>query len=163
MTLMGFVDAATTYVSEPSSETWAPLRGFILAASTYDPLIDFSRWQQPRDVENLAVLAEISALMPGAFLNPTAHRLLARAYEADGDMASAARERTLADLGIATILRSGTGERRSPWEVLRVADEYDALGAIGCQPIRQVLRHTDGRDSDEFTFDDGSHVWFMLP
>lgn len=100
--------------------------------------------------------------MPGAFLNPGAHTMLASAYEELNDDASARREQTLARLGVATILHSGDGTNQRPWEVLRVADEYDTLTALGRTRIEQRLHEVDGGRVDELVLDDGTRAWFVL-
>ncbi|MCW4601656.1 DUF4919 domain-containing protein [Janibacter hoylei] len=100
--------------------------------------------------------------MPGAALNPLAHRLLAAAHEALGDDDAARREATLHTLSVSSVLATGDGTQERPWSVLRVADEYDVMRAKGVTPVVQATRTVDGRVVDVHEVVDGPDVWFVL-
>ena len=100
--------------------------------------------------------------MPGLFLSPQAHGLLARAHQALGQESDAERERKLSLLALHEIEDSGTGTVDSPLEVLRVQDEYDHLQATRRRSTAQRLHRTDQGEVDVHTLEDGTELWFRL-
>lgn len=97
--------------------------------------------------------------MPGWFLSPAAHNLLALAHRGTGNEDAAAGERALSGLGLRIILDSGTGSRLQPWTVLRVSDEYD-LAMLNQK--RVAGQSTPDGTHDSLVCSDGTTYWFRL-
>ena len=106
------------------------------------------------------VVTLVRGLMPGAFLSPSAHTILAAAYDGLGDRDRARREQLVAEEALAGLLRSGDGTAERPWRVRRVSDEYDVLRAQGRRSIEQRLVTRDGTPLDHHRCADGSEAWF---
>ncbi len=160
---MAFKDVAADYIEDPTPARLAALRAEIVASPSYTPtprfLLEARRsaaagrhW----DVVNL-----VGQWMPGAFLSPSAHSLLAEALEAVGDDEEAARERFLTRLAIQTLIRTGDGSPECPWIVLRVDDEYDLLRWTRRRPVSQRLVITADGPRDVIRHDLGES-WFAV-
>lgn len=104
---------------------------------------------------------ELSALMPGALLSPSAHGALALALDRAGRPDEARRHRSLRHACLAAVLASGSGTRDEPWRVLRVSDEYDVLRHLGRRPRGQQLVETGATLLDRVEHDRGE-VWFEV-
>lgn len=133
-------------------------------APDLDPLLDLET--SGRRLLAAGAHADLLALvrdrMPGAFLSPSAHALLAAAHAGLGEEREARRERRTARLALEAILATGDGSAARPWRVLRVADEYAVLRARGRRSRTQRLVVRDGRPHDVHACDDGSTAWFDL-
>lgn len=158
---MEFPDIMESFLLDPTPETRRPLRAAILGDRTFDPRIAL-REQLGEAPSPQAVLGAIGARMPGLFLSPQAHGLLARAHQALGQESDAERERKLSLLALHEIEDSGTGTVDSPLEVLRVQDEYDHLQATRRRSTAQRLHRTDQGEVDVHTLEDGTELWFRL-
>lgn len=123
-------------------------------AATAVPLLEAGGYAEARD--------ELLSWMPGMFLSPSTHSLLARAYTGLGDAEAAQREESFAVLSMRSILGSGQGSRLQPWSVLRINDEYDVLAAYRRKVISQATVADDGQVLDQLETEDGRHWWFAL-
>ena len=76
---MGFVEVMKSFVLSPSEETLAPLQAEIMAAANYDPLVRFESVVSPLvdSGDHQGVVDAVWRMLPGAFLSPTAHAMLA--------------------------------------------------------------------------------------
>ncbi len=106
------------------------------------------------------VVAIITSMMPGSFLSPVAHGLLAEAHTALGDGPAADHERALTKLAFKSILDSGDGSEGRPWKVLRISDEYDVLRLLGRSSTQQELVERGGRRFDRHVHADASESCF---
>src|SRR5699024_7793010 len=68
----------------------------------------------------------------------------------------------LAVLAFDSIRAGRDGSEQSPFEVLRVADEYDVLSSSGLRSTGQELRPTDYGEADVHTLAGGGELWFRL-
>jgi hypothetical protein len=103
----------------------------------------------------------LEALLPGAFLNPGIHLLLAEAHRQLGDTSAVEREATVYQAALSAILGTGDGTETSPLSVLMIADEYDVLTALGKTSQQQSLKDIDGRRLDKHLCTDGTLLWFV--
>lgn len=160
---MAFKDAAADYIEDPTAARLAALREEILASRSYTPTPRFPLEARRLAVEgrHWEVINLVGEWMPGAFLSPSAHTLLADALDAVGDHEEAGRERFLTRLAVQTILRSGDGSSGHPFVVLRVDDEYDLLRWTRRTPISQRLAITQEEPRDVITHDRGES-WFSV-
>ena len=99
---MEFPDIMEAFLLDPSPETRHPLRAAILSDRTFDPRVALRELLGEAPTPQ-AVLDSIGARMPGLFLSPQAHGLLARAHEALGEESDAERERKLSLLALREI------------------------------------------------------------
>lgn len=159
---MAFKDVAADYIEDPTPARLAALREAIVASPSYTPTPRF-----PLEARRLAaagrhreVVNLVGQWMPGAFLSPSAHSLLAESLDALGDP-EARRERFLTRLSVQTLLRSGDGSPEHPWVVLRVDDEYDLLRWTRRRPIAQRLAITAQGPRDVIEHDRGED-WFAM-
>lgn len=161
---MEFDTAARSYLTGPSAETLRDLQAVITAHPTFAPYAEF----REQAVEHLeagrarVVLDELEASMPGLFLSPSAHSLLARAHRALNDDEGAERELSLAQVALRTILDSGTGSQAAPWKVLRLSDEYDVLELTERRSVTQSAVQVGDSFLDVHTCDDGSTASFLV-
>ncbi len=158
---MEFPDIMEAFLLDPSPETRHPLRAAILSDRTFDPRVALRELLGEAPTPQ-AVLDSIGARMPGLFLSPQAHGLLARAHEALGEEPDAERERKLSLLALREIGDSGAGTADSPLEVLRLEDEYDHLRAGRRRSTAQRLHRTDEGAFDVHTLEDGTELWYRL-
>ncbi|GAB3198541.1 hypothetical protein GCM10027062_12950 [Nocardioides hungaricus] len=140
----------------------ARLREAVRSARNYAPDLDVERDVHPLLARgaHAEVVALVSGLMPGAYLSPSAHTILAAAHEALGAADLARREQRVARMALASILDSGDGTAERPWRVLRVSDEYDVLRSQGRRSVEQRFLTRDGIDLDRHRCADGSEAWF---
>ncbi|HRC17696.1 MAG TPA: DUF4919 domain-containing protein [Phycicoccus elongatus] len=149
------------YLADPDPRTLRKLREHVRAAPSFDryAVIPTPSQRITAD-EALQVVTDIVDRMPGWFLSPRAHAGLAAAYAELGDNERAEQESVLTRLAVSSVLSSGAGTAEQPWIVLRVADEYDVLAALGCSSTRQELVTLEGRTLDRHSCDDGQERWF---
>ncbi len=140
------------------------LRRAVVEAPTFDPDLDVITELGPlmQQGEHRRVVLALSAKMPGAALNPSAHAMLSEALRGTGDDRAATREDLMARLSVASILATGDGTRERPWSVLRVADEYDVLRARGVTPVSQRAEVDGARMLDRHETEDGGELWFAV-
>lgn len=161
---MSFTDVLDRWVADPSPHRLEAVRDAVQAdpgyssgtelASRVVPLLERGAHARARDV--------LLGAMPGAFLSPMAHSLLARTHLALGDEGRALVERRFSRAAMVSILSSGDGSREHPWIVLRISDEYDVLGALGVDVAAQRVEQPPGRVLDEIIDTDDRHWWFEL-
>ena len=91
---MGFVDVMKSFVLSPGEETLAPLQAEIMAAANYDPLVRLESVVSPLvdSGDHQGVVDAVWRMLPGVFLSPTAHAMLAHSYDRLGDEKAARRE-----------------------------------------------------------------------
>lgn len=161
---MHFRDAVADFLESPSPANLNTLRIAIQECPSYTPTPAFFRdaLRYAAAGRHSAVIETVAERMPGAFLSPSAHSLLASALTALGDVEEARREQALARMATVCIARSGTGTREQPWVVLRVPDEYDFLRWRGLRPVEQKMVLQEGRPLDVITCDDGSEACFQM-
>lgn len=157
-------DLVTGYLESQDLEHLEPLRRAVTGSATFDPDLNLLPEVGPlmEEGRHEEVVRTVTAKMPGAALNPTAHMALAAAHEALGRAAEAERESTMARVAVSSVLLTGEGTQESPWSVLRVADEYDILRAKGISPRGQSSRWVEGRLVDRHETEDGAEVWFVV-
>ncbi|MDO5094093.1 MAG: DUF4919 domain-containing protein [Propionibacteriaceae bacterium] len=161
---MDFVEVMERFVLSPSEETLTPLRAEIMAAANFDPLVHIESEVSPLIASGnyQAAVDAVWRMMPGVFLSPTAHGMLAYSYHQMGDEKAAQRERNLARLALETLTSSGAGTEEDPYRVLRVGDEYDVLRGAQRTSVAQRAMIHDGQGFDVHECADGSEVWFQL-
>jgi len=161
---VSFADVLDRWVADPSPAHLEAVRDAVQAdpyyssgtelASLVVPHIERGDHARARDV--------LLGAMPGAFLSPMAHSLLARVHLALGDEELALAQRRLARAALVAIVSSGDGSREHPWVVLRISDEYDVLSAMGVTVEAQRVEQPPGRVLDEIIGTDHQHWWFEL-
>lgn len=161
---MALPESLRLFVSEPTVTNAAELRadirslpGFDPAASwvqVVEPLIEAGRHQEALDA--------ITATLPASLMSPVMHLLASHCYRALGRDEEARFEATLTEAAIRLITAFGDGNEASPWPVLRVGDEYDALVALGLRSTRQSLYERGARMFDVHETADDREVWFEL-
>ena len=182
-------DLVTDYLENQDLEHLTRLRAAVVGSATFDPDLNLLAevTQHMEAGRHREVVDAVTAKMPGAALNPTAHLALAAALEAledpanrmentvrvaeggeveveqahIGDEQAAKRENTMAKVAVSSVLMTGEGTEESPWSVLRVADEYDVMRAKGITPGGQSASTVDGRIVDRHETEDGP-VWFVI-
>lgn len=159
-----FGDLVSAYLAKPDESTLRDLRRAVVASPTFDPDLNLRVTLGPalRDGDHAEVAERLAALMPGAALNPTAHRMLSFALATLGDDAGARREAMMSRLSVSSVLASGDGTEDRPWSVLRVADEYDVLHAQQLTTTGQSASAESGRLVDRHVIDDGRTAWFVI-
>lgn len=159
---MTFSQAAAAYVAAPSPGTLATLHHWIQIDVSYDPAVEFRSRVVPM-LEAGDHRGAVAALQqPGLFLSPSAHSLLARAHLAAGNMDRAQQHRHLASISLVAIRDSGDGSSNSPWQVLRLADQHDALALWGRRSVSQTAIVSGDRTVDAHTCEDGTATHFAL-
>lgn len=159
---MTFSQAAAAYVAAPSPGTLAALHHWIQIDVTYDPAIEFRSRVVPMLEAGDHRGAVATLQQPGLFLSPSAHSLLARAHLAAGDMNRAEQHRNLASISLVAIRDSGDGSAVSPWQVLRLADQHDALALWGLRSVSQTATGSGGRTVDAHTCEDATVAHFVV-
>lgn len=159
-----FGELVTRYAKDPDVANLARLRSAVVSAETFDPGLNLLAAVGPlmEQRRHQDVIDTLLPLMPGAALNPMAHRMLAAAYEGVGDETSARREQAMHHLSVSSVLMTGDGTAERPWSVLRVADEYDILRAKGVAPTAQSTGTIEGRLLDRHEDESGAEYWFVL-
>lgn len=161
---MATMDAIDAYVDSPTPHNADRLRRAILQDETFDRRSPWHEhlWRlhtQERYDETIRV---VRSLMPGLWLSPDAHLMLATAHTALGRTQEAERERYLWRLALDAALKSGDGTQESPWPVLHVADMYTILSELGVAPTEQRAQGHGGQIVDAITCSDGQDRWFRL-
>lgn len=161
---MDFAEVMERFVLNPSEETLAPLQAEIMGAENFNPLVLLEPQVSPLIASGnyQAAVDAVWRMMPGVFLSPTAHGMLAYSYHQMGDEKAAQRERSLARLALDTVTGSGAGTQEAPYRVLRVGDEYDVLRAAQRTSVAQRALNHDGQGYDVHECADGGEVWFAL-
>lgn len=157
-------DLVTDYLENQDLEHLARLRRAVVASPSFDPDLNLLGELGPLMEEELheEIVDAVTAKMPGAALNPTAHLALSAALQALGREQGAKRESIMAKVAVSSVLATGDGTEESPWSVLRVADEYDVMRAKGITPGAQSARTVEGRLVDRHETADGGAVWFVI-
>lgn len=157
-------DLVTDYLEHQDLEHLGRLRSAVVGSSTFDPGLNLLAEVTPHMEagRHREVVDAVTAKMPGAALNPTAHLALSAASEALGEEQAAKRESIMAKVAVSSVLSTGDGSQESPWSVLRVADEYDVMRAKGIAPRAQSSRQVDGRTLDRHETAEGGEVWFVI-
>ena len=156
-------ELVTRYLTEQTPANLTALRHAVRSSGSFDPDVDLRGVIPLLEAgRHREALDAVHAKMPGAALNPLAHRLLAAAHEALGDDDAARREATLHTLSVSSVLATGDGTQERPWSVLRVADEYDILRTRKVRIGSQSTRREEGRVLDRHESPDGQVTWFVL-
>ena len=168
---MTFPNIMEDFLRDPTPEHRDRLRPAIMDAPRYDPLVSIASLlaegsgtdtSTDEATAARAVIDTIWEHMPALFLSPQAHLHLARAYSTVGAHKYSERERKLAALSLDSIRGDGTGGEDSPFQVLRVEDEYDLLASSRLRSVGQTLRESDESAFDIHTLEDGASLWFEL-
>lgn len=161
---MDFRKVFDNWIREPGTARREALFNLIQAQENYTEGCDAARLAIPllRDHRYAAALNELTAWMPGMFLNPGLHRLLALAHEGLDNPEQAETERWLAELALNTITSSGDGSRSRPWWVLRIADQYDVVRSLRTRVSIQRVEWQGQQLLDGLVTDDGRELWFAL-
>ena len=157
-------DLVTDYLENQDLEHLARLRRAVVGSDSFDPDLELMGAVGPlmEEGRHQEVVDAVTAKMPGAALNPTAHLAMSAALEALGEERAAQRESIMARVAVSSVLATGDGTQASPWSVLRVADEYDIMRAKGITPSGQSAQSRDGRLVDRHETADGGEVWFVI-
>lgn len=157
-------DLVTAYLESQDLEHLARLRSAVVGSASFDPDLELMSELGPlmEEGRHREIVDAVTAKMPGAALNPTAHLAMSAALEALGDEPGAKRESIMAKVAVSSVLATGDGSEESPWSVLRVADEYDIMRAKGIAPSGQSAQSRDGRVVDRHETADGGAVWFVI-
>lgn len=157
-----FEDAVKRFIDNASVQTYATLREVVMRAENYDPMADLSAsLSSIAGGDHFATVNAVGELMPGFFLNPTAHAVMGNSLESLGQSQSARLERYLADVLLQMLLSAGDGSYDRPFVVTSIADEYDVLAAVELQPeSQQLVKH----DLKYFDVVSGGkrECWFQL-
>jgi hypothetical protein len=161
---MIFADIATQYLTDPSLELLTQLRIQIQQSGNYGPGTNPEANALPllNSGNAEAAIAELEALMPGAFLNPGIHLLLAEGHHQLGHSDDANREAAWYQASLSGILSTGDGTTEHPWAVLMISDEYDVLRALKKTSTQQELVQLSGKTMDHHQCADGSEYSFEL-
>jgi hypothetical protein len=160
-TAMTLPELTLRYLTDPDPGTLRKIRERVRATPTFDRYAVIpTPSQRVTAADAHQVITDIVDRMPGWFLSPRAHAALALAYAALGDAERAEQESVLARLAVSSVLSTGTGTVEQPWVVLRIADEYDILEALGSSSTRQELVNLEGRTLDRHHCHDGRDRWF---
>lgn len=161
---MIFADIATQYLTDPTLELLTQLRIQIQQSVNYDPGTNPETNALPllNSGNAEAAIAELEALMPGAFLSPGIHLLLAEAHHQLGHTDDTNREAAWYRASLSGILSTGDGTAEHPWSVLMISDEYDVLRALKKTSTQQELVRLDGKTMDHHQCADGDEYSFEL-
>lgn len=160
---MDFDAAFRQWVSEPQPPQFEALRNAVRQHPSFHSNPDFRPVLKALQQGNYVAARDlILARMPGLCLSPTAHTLLSRAYLGLGEDRRADFERAVARGALQGILTSGKGTEESPWQVLRIGDEYDVIRAMderveAQQQAAHPFRHIDRLDTTA-----GNSYWFEV-
>lgn len=160
---MDFADAVNAWLAQPDDTRLSELYLAIQAQPNYTTAPNFIRAAEAlRLGDYTTALNQLSRWMPGAFLSPLAHGMLARALAGLGRREAAVLETRLARAALVTIFNSGDGSRSRPWLVLRVSDEYDVLEALEDTVERQTPVEDGHRFLDRIDTRQGTTHWFEI-
>lgn len=130
---------------------------FDVASPWFEPAAELAAQERHDELIRL-----LDAHMPGAFLSPDTHQLLAHALSAIGERTQAEQERFLAHVSLELILDSGDGSQTRPWQVLRVLDEYAVLRHRGFPVAAQRRDDDSARTLDVHRTSAGRELWFEV-
>lgn len=158
-----FLEVASAFLCDPSQQAHEVLKALISQSKNYDPDWSVGRVGQAAIASGQfeGLLRAINSVLPGVFLNPSAHFWLAKAYEGLGDQAGKERELAIAELVTASLLGSGDGTEDRPYRVLMIQDEYDILSALREAPNGTELVRANDRMCDVIHCDERRY-WFEL-
>jgi hypothetical protein len=161
---MTLSETALRYLQDQNLENFLELRRQIVASPNYMPyaqaeekvqgLLQQAKYQEAVDA--------LTTMMPGCFLSPGVHLLLAHAHRKLGAEEEAGTETALAEAALHGILQTGDGSQAHPYHVLHVSDEYDVLKYLGKKPAGQTQVEKDGRQFDQLKCEDGTRLWFDI-
>lgn len=153
------------FLLEPSPELFRELSDEVVRSRNYQPSAQPMRIGAglAKPGQAALVLADLEALLPGAFLNPGTHLLLSEAHRQLGQPEEAEREAVWYQATMSGILATGDGSIDHPWRVLMISDEYDVVQALRKVPARQELVATAHGDCDKQVCQDGTEYYFELP
>jgi hypothetical protein len=157
-----YSDLVSAYLSDPGPETLDALRRAVRTAPNFTRDLELDRTVKPlmdRGAYDQAI-TELMGMMPGAIFSPSAHKALSVALDRTGQEQASAREASVAEAAMRSILSTGDGTAARPWSVLRISDEYDVLRRLRTAPRGQRLVQRGGRAIDVLTCDDGSELHF---
>jgi hypothetical protein len=159
---MSLSDTVRQYLDDPTPETYQEVREQIAASPNYAPYASAAEQAQPllAQAKYAEAVTAVEALMPGAFLSPGAHVLLAHAHENLGNEPEHQAEMALAAATITGLLQTGDGTFERPYQALYLSDEYDVLYYLGKKSKLQSLVRRENRNLDQHTCDDGQTLWF---
>ena len=161
---MTLSDTALRYLQAQTLDNYLALRQLIVAAPNYAPYARAEEKAQAllAQAQFQDVITALTTLMPGCFLSPGLHLLLAHAYRQLGDADAAGTETALAQAAIHGLLLTGDGSQARPYQVVHLSDEQDVLNYLGKQFIGQAMVERDGRQFDRLECADGSRFWFDI-
>lgn len=160
---MDFPGVANAWLDSPSTAHLAGLHMAIQSQPNYTTSPNFIPAAEAlRAGAYQKALDALSSWLPGAFLSPLAHGMLAQALTGLGRTRAAELERRLARAALVTIFNSGDGSRTRPWIVLRVSDEYDIVSALGERAEVQAPVVASEQLFDRITTDRGRTHWFEM-
>jgi hypothetical protein len=161
---MSLADTVLRYLQDQTEENFLALRSEIAAVPDFSPYANYESIALPliQQERFQDAIDALKAAMPGGFLNPGLHDLLARIHAAMGNEEEARNETYLALAAMNGILFSGDGSEAKPYLVLQVADEYDVLRALGKESRQQTVGLAQGNVRDRHVCADESVLWFDL-
>lgn len=152
------------WANGPTRHGYAELLNAVRAEPNYDatrhlashvvPLLDEGRYAQ---AERL-ILDVITAHV----LSPATHALLARCHDGLGEPDRARDERRLMELTMHALLHAGDGSEKSPYPVVILSDEYDALAVLGFEPLTHSSREIGDDVLEVFEDANERKVHFLL-
>lgn len=150
------------YLHDPNLNNFLELRTTYLKSPVYTPYVNYmdsasvllGNEQYPEALDYL------KSVLPGFFLSPSFHRILAFIYHQLFRIHEEYLERNLADSLLHGILSSGDGSEQHPYLVLYVGDEYEVLAHLGKKHRLQQLVMKEGCSFDLLTCDDDGLLWF---
>lgn len=156
--------AFSAYLDTPAPITLRELHDAITADDTFSGRNDWHgrATYLMRRGRHDEVIRTIDQAMPGAFLSPDAHRLMAHALHQIGEASRSRFHMYLATTAVEIIVASGKGTADSPRRVLRAADEYPVLRELGLRSRSCCVHAEGGRFMDVHQLDDGSEMWFEV-
>lgn len=157
-----YSDLVSAYLSDPGPDTLDALRRAVRSAPNFTPDVELDRTVKPLMDSGAydQAITELMGMMPGAIFSPSAHKALSVALTRTGQVQASAREATVADAAIRSILSTGDGTAARPWSVLRISDEYDVLRSLRKVPRGQRLVQRGARAVDVLTCEDESELHF---
>ncbi len=158
----GIAELYANYRSEQSLKIYLNVRRMIIADSSYSPYLD-----NLHEIERLLIEAQhekalnlIKASQPDLLLSPRAHLMASATYKELHQDSLAADEFLQAELCVKGIISTGKGTMNRPYQVLRIADEYDVLGYLGKSLDEQSTHETENQVLDVMKLTDGSTIVF---
>ncbi|MFN3150415.1 DUF4919 domain-containing protein [Bremerella sp.] len=153
-----------TFLQSPSAENYRQLFTAIEESEYYDPHSDPLEevGQLHSEGKTEQAMEKLSAAFPNLLLSPTAHQIAGFLHHKLGNEDGANMEMMISRACLEGILASGDGTKDSPYQVLRVSDEYDLLQFLEKEMKSQSLTEVDGRHCDVMRCTDGSEYWFDI-